>query len=60
MEKKARIVTPEHWRGLNEYYGPWIECPACGKSMPAREVNYCLKCGVRLVISPKVQEWIKK
>jgi ribosomal protein L37E len=57
---KKRLVTPDHALGLTERYEDAIECPSCKHEMFAYNTRYCAHCGIRLLISKQVQDWLKK
>lgn len=59
MQIDKALVTPDNYWGVEEWYGPVIECPRCKRQMPARGANYCSGCGVKLVLSQTVRNWIK-
>lgn len=54
--KTSRLVTPDNYWGVEEWYIPVIECPKCKHKMPAIHTNYCSGCGVKLKLSATVQK----
>lgn len=54
---RSALVTPDNWRGMEEWYLPVIECPKCKHKLPATHTNFCSSCGIKLKISTTVQRY---
>jgi predicted amidophosphoribosyltransferase len=52
---RSALVTPNNWRGMEEWYMAVIECPKCKQKLPAKHTNFCSGCGVKLKMSTTVQ-----
>jgi hypothetical protein len=51
------LVTPEYYRGMEEWYMPVVECPRCNTKVTGHS-NYCNNCGVQLKLSTKVKYYV--
>lgn len=52
------LITPEYYRGVQEWYMPVIECPKCNHKTPASS-NFCIGCGVKIKLSTTVKNYSK-
>lgn len=53
---RSALVTPEHYRGMEEWYIAVIECPKCNQKLPAKHTNFCSGCGVPIKLSVSVRD----
>ena len=53
-----KLVTLEHYWGLEEWYTHIIECPNCSRKIVS-DSNYCNECGIAVKLTPAVEQEIK-
>ena len=56
---RSALVTPDNYRGMEEWYIAVVECPKCSHKVPANNSNYCSGCGIKLKLSTTVQQYVK-
>ena len=60
MSDLKKVVTPEHYMGMEEWYMPVIRCPKCAHKNPAQYTKFCNSCGVGLKLTVKVEQLVDR
>ena len=54
---RSALVTPDNYRGMEEWYMAVVECPKCKHKVPANS-NFCSGCGIGLKLSTTVKRYV--
>ena len=64
--KRASIIVRDEIRPTGEWiivkderYGDNVKCPFCGKELAGTDLNFCCKCGAKLIGSEKMNGGVK-
>lgn len=57
--KPIALITPNNYFGLEEWYVKVIECPKCKHKITANS-NFCNNCGIKIILSTTVKNYLNK
>ncbi len=65
--KRAAIIIRNEIRPMGEWiivkdkkWGDNVKCPFCGKELAGTDLNFCCKCGAKLIGSEKMNDGAKE
>lgn len=52
-------IKQKHYLKWNEWWCPWFSCPNCKKEQIAYKFKYCPDCGIKLIWSKEIVNFLK-